>query len=68
MGYYKNSSGYIDVYYLYKIVKFKFTKKGKYIIVLRDLKGSENFILESCTLSEGGLMILLDYTLILHLK
>ncbi|MCD0027862.1 DNA polymerase III subunit epsilon, partial [Streptococcus agalactiae] len=51
---YKNSSGYIDVYYLYKIVRFKFTKKGKYIIVPRDLKGSENFILESCTLSEGG--------------
>lgn len=54
VGYYKNSSGYIDVYYLYKIVRFKFTKKGKYIIVPRDLKGSENFILESCTLSEGG--------------
>lgn len=54
MGYYKNSSGYIDVYYLYKIVRFKFIKKGKYIIVFRDLKGFENFILEFCILLEGG--------------
>ena len=27
LGFYKNSSGYVDVYYLYSIIKFKFAKK-----------------------------------------
>lgn len=54
LGFYKNSSGYIDVNYLYNILKFKFSKKGKYIIVEKKLKGLENFTKEPCTVSEGG--------------
>ena len=33
LGFYKNSSNYVDVSYLYSILKFKCAKKGKYIIV-----------------------------------
>lgn len=54
LGFYKNSSGYVDVYYLYNIIKFKFAKKGRYIIVTKDLKGIENYVKEPCTMSEGG--------------
>lgn len=54
LGFYKNSSGYVDVYYLYNIIKFKFAKKGKYIIVAKKMKGIENFTKEPCTMSEGG--------------
>ena len=54
LGFYKNSSGYVDVYYLYSIIKFKFAKKGKYIIVAKDLEGIEKYTKEPCTMSEGG--------------
>ena len=54
LGFYKNSSGYIDVCYLYTILKFKFAKKGKYIIVKSNIKGLENYRKEPCTISEGG--------------
>ena len=54
LGFYKNSSGYVEVCYLYNIIKFKFAKKGKYIIVEKSLKGIENYIKEPCTMSEGG--------------
>lgn len=54
LGFYKNSSGYVDVYYLYNIIKFKFAKKGKYVIVPKNLKGIEKYAKEPCTMSEGG--------------
>lgn len=54
LGFYKNNSGYVDVYYLYSIIKFKFAKKGKYIIVAKDLEGIEKYTKEPCTMSEGG--------------
>lgn len=54
LGFYKNSSGYVDVYYLHNIIKFKFAKKGKYIIVDRNLIGIHNFTKEPCTMTEGG--------------
>lgn len=54
LGFYKNSSGYIDVCYLYTILKFKFAKKRKYIIVKSNIKGLENYRKEPCTISEGG--------------
>lgn len=54
LGFYKNSSGYIDVCYLYTILKFKCAKKGKYIIVKSNIKGLENYRKEPCTISEGG--------------
>lgn len=54
LGFYKNSSGYVDVCYLYSIIKFKFAKKGKYIIVAKNLEGIEKCKKEPCTMSEGG--------------
>lgn len=54
LGYYKNSSGYVDVVYIYNIVKFKFAKKGRYIIVPSNLKHIDTFESEPCTISEGG--------------
>lgn len=54
LGFYKNSSRYVDVCYIHNIIKFKFAKKGKYIIVSKKLKGIENFTNEPCTISEGG--------------
>lgn len=54
LGFYKNSGGYVDVCYLYNIIKFKFAKKGKYIIVKNNLKCIEKYTKEPCTMSEGG--------------
>ena len=50
----KNSSNYVDATCLYTFLKFKFAKKGKYIIV--NQKAAENVELpkEACTASEGG--------------
>lgn len=54
LGFAKNSSNYVEVKYLYSILKFKFAKKGKYIIIkTKDMKNL-NFYSEPCTLSEGG--------------
>lgn len=54
LGFYKNSSGYVDVSYLYTILKFKFAKKGKYIIVEKSNTKQINCNIEPCTMSEGG--------------
>lgn len=54
LGFYKNSGGYVDVCYLYNIIKFKFAKKGKYIIVAKNTKNIESYTKEPCTMSEGG--------------
>ena len=54
LGFYKNSSGYVDVVYIYNVIKFKFAKKGRYIIVPSNLKNIDTFVSESCTISEGG--------------
>jgi len=54
LGFYKNSSGYVDVSYLYSILKFKFAKKGKYIIVEKLSAKQINCNIEPCTISEGG--------------
>ena len=54
LGFYKNSNGYVDVCYLYNIIKFKFAKKGKYIIVANNLKATKSFTKEPCTMTEGG--------------
>ena len=50
----KNSSGYVDVCCLYTFLKFKSTKKGKYIIIKSDCFEIKNYITEPCTQSEGG--------------
>ena len=54
IGFYKNSSGYVDVSCVYNVIKFKFAKKGKYIIVSKDLDNIEDCLKEPCTVSEGG--------------
>lgn len=54
LGFYKNSSNYVDVSYLYSILKFKCAKKGKYIIVEKSSVGKLNCNIEPCTMSEGG--------------
>ena len=54
LGFYKNSSNYVDVSYLYSILKFKCAKKGKYLIVEKSSVGKLNCNIEPCTMSEGG--------------
>ena len=54
LGFYKNSSNYVDVSYLYSILKFKCAKKGKYIIVEKSSVEKLNCNIEPCTMSEGG--------------
>ena len=54
LGFYKNSSNYVDVSYLYSILKFKCAKKGKYIIVEKIALDKVNYYTEPCTMSEGG--------------
>lgn len=51
----KNSSNYISIHYLYTFLKFKISKKGKFIIVDRKfIDKLDNPIIEPCTLNEGG--------------
>lgn len=54
LGFYKNSSNYVDVSYLYSILKFKCAKKGKYIIVEKSALDKAIYHTEPCTMSEGG--------------
>lgn len=49
-----NSSNYVTISYLYSIIKFKVTKKYKYIIVEKDAIKNLNFTCQPCTNSEGG--------------
>lgn len=44
--YKRNSSNYVDVLCLYTFLKFKFTKKEKYIIVKRETIKDHTFIVE----------------------
>ncbi|MDO5568589.1 MAG: exonuclease domain-containing protein [bacterium] len=54
LGARKTTSGYISICYLYSFLKYKFCKKGKYLII--DNKFAKNIALptESCNISEGG--------------
>lgn len=54
IGFYKNSNGYVDICCLYTVIKFKFSKKGRYIIVDKDLDCVDGFITAPCTMTEGG--------------
>lgn len=54
LRYRKNSSSYVDLTCLYTFLKFKFAKKGKYIIVRNDVANEINLHTEPCTISEGG--------------
>lgn len=54
LRYRRNSSGYVDVTNLYTILKFKFSKRRKYIIVRKDVANGIDLPTEPCTVSEGG--------------
>lgn len=54
LRYRKNSSNYIDVTCLYTFIKFKFAKKGRYIIINRNFKVNVDLPIAPCTESEGG--------------
>lgn len=51
----KNSGGYVEATCLYPFVKFKFAKKGHYIILKKANFEFSDMILEPCTASEGGI-------------
>ncbi len=50
----KNTSGYVNVCYLYSFIKYKITKKGLYIIIPKNLSRNIKLQVKECTLSEGG--------------
>lgn len=54
LGARKNASGYINICYLYSFIKYKFSKKGKYIIVSNDFSKNIELPVEQCNISEGG--------------
>ena len=54
LRYSKNSSNYVEVSCLYTFLKFKFSKKGNYLLVKKNYSAIRNFITEPCTQSEGG--------------
>lgn len=54
LGFRKNSSGYVDVSFLYTILKFKFAKKGRYIILDNAVPKRISLPQEPCSSSEGG--------------
>ena len=54
LRYRKNSSNYVDVTCLYSFLKFKFAKKGKYIIINKSAVQGIDLPIEPCVESEGG--------------
>lgn len=50
----KNSSNYVDVVCLYTYLKFRFAKKGKYMIIAEKETIGTILPTEACTVSEGG--------------
>lgn len=54
LGARKNASAYINICYLYSFIKYKFSKKGKYIIVSNDFSKNLELPVEQCNISEGG--------------
>ena len=54
LGFRKNSNGYVDVSFLYAILKFKFAKKGRYIILDSDASKTTSLPIEPCSSTEGG--------------
>lgn len=55
LRFHKQSSGHIDVSYLYSILKFKFAKKGKYMIVEKNTANVLGIEVEPCPTSEDAL-------------
>lgn len=57
----KNTNRYIEVSCFHSFLNFKFSKKGKYILIKRNCPAISNFITESSTQSEGGTGIIRVY-------
>lgn len=55
LRFHKQSSGHIDVSCLYRVLKFKFAKKGKYIIVEKAAANDLGLDIEPCPSSEDAL-------------
>ena len=54
LRFYRNSSGYIDVSYFQNILKFKFAKKGKYVILPKEVALNSKLPVEPTSMTEGG--------------
>lgn len=54
LRFYRDSSNYVSVSFFYNIFKFKFAKKGRYIIMPKDEAISSGLPTENATMSEGG--------------
>lgn len=54
LRFYRDSSNYVSVSFFYNMFKFKFAKKGRYIILPKDEAISSGLPTESATMSEGG--------------
>lgn len=52
--YYKNSGNYVTISSFYEVVRFKFAKKGHYIIIEKAAINCLDNPTEDCTSSEGG--------------
>ena len=52
--FYKNSLNYIDIIWIYTIMKFKISKQGLYMIMPKKYINNENLNIKECTQSEGG--------------
>lgn len=54
LRYRKNSGGYIAAYCPLNFLKFKFSKKGRYILVKNNSFPVSDYVTEPCTQAEGG--------------
>lgn len=54
IGFYRNSSGYVDVICTYKLARFKFARKGRYMVLERSCLPKGYPYTEPCTMTEGG--------------
>lgn len=54
LTYYKHSNGYVTISSFYEIARFKFAKKGHYLIVDKSVLKNFDNPTEDCTSSEGG--------------
>lgn len=50
----KNSGSYVDATCLYTFIKFKFAKKGRYVILEKSVASKADLPSEPCPASEGG--------------
>jgi DNA polymerase III epsilon subunit family exonuclease len=61
LRYSRNSNNYVDVTCLYTFLKFKFSKKGKYVIVRNNIASGIDMPTEPCTISEDGTIYIRVY-------